>query len=148
MSIGGLTRLANQWAVVQADAAWTELIDERIDDAPTSICSNAMDVTHESGVWVWIEIDSTLAPTLLRFQAQYSYDGGTSWADYEEGLWASLCWEDLDTADGVEKIYRLDCGGVDTIRICAIGTGTDATNYFDVVVRARGFHGPTSAGHA
>ena len=93
-------------------------------------------------------MDSTAAPTYVRILAQYSTDGGTTWFNYEEGLWASLGWEDLDTALGVYKIFRLDCGGIDLIRFQAIGTGTTAANRFQVNLWVRGFHGPTSAGHA
>jgi hypothetical protein len=142
-------RQAGASGSVEAQAAWTTLIDDiRIDDDPTSYCSTAMDTTGLAGVWIEVLIDSTLAPTLLRILAQYSRDGGVSWGDFEEGLWASLAWEDTDTAFGIDKFYLLPCGGIDLIRICAIGTGTDAGNFFDVSVYARGFIPAVPVAHA
>lgn len=135
--------------VMTADAAWTTLINAiRIDDDPTAYNSAALDVSEWSAAWILIDIDSTLAPTLLRVLAQYSHDGGTTWWDYEEGLWASLCWEDTDTASGINKAYLLPCGGIDDMRIRIIGTGTDAGNFFDVTVIARPFRGSFATGHA
>ena len=134
---------------VVTEAAWTLLIDAvRIDDAPTFYNSAALDVSGYSAVWVLIDIDSTLAPTHLRVMAQFSEDGGGTWWDFEEGLWASLGWEDTDTAAGINKVFMLPCGGVDDIRIRVVGTGTDATNFFDVTCYARQFRGNFAAAHA
>lgn len=134
---------------IVTEITWTTLINNiRIDDDPTAYYSNGMDVTAWSAVWVLIDIDSTLAPTHLRILAQWSYDSGATWWDFEEGLWASLGWEDTDTAARINKAYLLPCGGIDLIRIGAIGTGTDATNFFDVTVRARQFRGSFVTAHA
>ena len=135
--------------VLRTEAAWTTLVDDiRIDDAPTSYDSAGMDITDYNAVWILIDIDSTLAPTTLRVLAQYTHDGGTTWWDFEEGLWASLFWEDTDTAAGINKAYLLPCGGIDEIRIRLVGAGTDATNYFDVTVLARSFRGNFGVAHA
>ena len=136
-------------SMMQAEPTWTTLIDAiRIDNAPTDYNSAGMDVSDYGAVWVLCDVDSTLAPTHLRVIAQYSHDAGTTWWDYEEGLWASLGWEDTDTAAGINKAYMLACGGIDLIRIRIVGTGTDAGNFFDVTVLARAFYGHFTAGHA
>ena len=130
-------------------AAWTTLIDDvRIDDDPTFFNSDPLDVSVYNACWILIDIDSTLAPTHLRVLAQFSDDAGTTWWDFEEGLWASLGWEDTDTASGINKAFMLPCGGIDDIRIRVVGTGTDATNFFDVSVLARPFRGNFAAAHA
>jgi len=131
------------------ESAWTTLIDNiRIDDAPTFYNSVAHNISTQSAVWVHIAIDSTLAPTNLRVIAQFTDDGGTTWWDFEEGLWASLYWEDLDTAAGINKAFLLPCGGQDSMRIRVVGTGTDATNFFDVTVKIRSFRGNFGVAHA
>jgi len=130
-------------------SSWETLIDNvRIDDDPTFYNSAAFDVSIWSAVWVLIDIDSTLAPTNLRVVAQFSNDNGVTWWDFEEGLWASLYWEDVDTASGINKAFLLPCGGQDNMRIRVVGTGTDATNYFDVTVKMRGFRGNFGVAHA
>ena len=129
-------------AIVITEAAWTTIIDAvRIDDDPTSFNSAAHDVDGWSAVWLLIDIDSTLTPTHLRVLVQFSDDGGTTWWDFEEGLWASLGWEDVGTGGGINKAFLLPCSGIDDIRIRVVGTGTNATNYFDVTVKVRAFRG-------
>ena len=127
---------------------WTALITVTLDDDPTSYSSPAHNVAGESAVWVLIGIDSTGTPTDVRILAQISHDGGTSWWDFEEGLWASLYWEDTDTANQSWKAYLLPVGGVDLIRFRAIATGTNANNYFEVAVAVRSFRGNFGVAHA
>ena len=128
---------------------WTTLIDGvRIDDDPTAFNGPSFPVGGFNAMWVLIDIASTLAPTHLRVLAQFSDDGGTTWWDFEEGLWASLGWEDTDTASGINKAFMLPFGGIDLMRIRIIGTGTDATNFFDVTILGRTFRGNFAGAHA
>ena len=72
-------------------AAWTTLINAIVlDDDPTEYNSALYDVAGESAVWVLISIESAGAPTNIRILPQISHDDGTTWWDFEEGLWASL----------------------------------------------------------
>ena len=136
-------------SVVVSEKNWTTIINAvRIDDAPTAFNSSIVTVTGWSGLLVLLFIDSTLAPTNIRFIAQHSDDGGATWWDFEEGLWASLMWEDTDTASGVRKSFLLPCAGHDTVRIRAVGTGTDAGNYFDITVKVKAFRGSFATAHA
>ena len=128
---------------------WITIIDAiQIDDAPTFYNSAMQSTPGMAGAWVLIAIDSTLAPTNLRILAQWTDDGGTTWWDFEEGLWASLYWEDLDTAAGINKAFNLPLGGIDDWRIRAVGTGTDATNYFTVTVMYRCYSDAVGMAHA
>lgn len=132
---------------VATEVNWTTLINNaRINDS-VSHCSASMDARNWSASWILIYVTSTLTPTLLRILIQFS-DDGVTWWDFEEGLWASLCWEDVDTVSGVKKAYLLPLGGISNIRVCAIGTGTDANNFFDVTVKARQFTGSFGSAHA
>ena len=134
-------------SVVVSEENWTTVINNvRVDDAPTAADGTPVTVTGWSALWVLLRIDSTLAPTNIRFIAQYLVGG--QWYDFEEGLWASLMWEDTDTASGVNKVFLLPCGGIDTVRIRAVGTGTDAGNFFDISVSVRAFRGNFAVAHA
>ena len=127
---------------------WTTAIDTELSNAPTQYTSIAYDISTTTGAWVLIYIDSTNVPTDVRIQAQFSHDGGVTWWCYEEGLWASLIWEDTDTATGIRLTYLLPCGGQDTLRFRAVGTGTTAANRFTVQVLFRPFRGFYGVGHA
>jgi len=125
-----------------------QLLDVRLDNDPTSFYSIAYDVEGWSGLWVWIDIISTLAPTSVRILPQFSYDGAVKWYDFEEGFWANCCWEDLDTAAEIFKVLLLPCMGIKLVRFGAIATGTDAGNFFDVDVRVSPFRGNSVVAHA
>jgi len=130
-------------------AAWTTLLDAvRLDDDPTFYNSAALDVRGYSMVALLVSIDSTLTPTDVRLLPQFSDDAGTTWWDFEEGLWASLYWDDASTATVIYKTFVLPVAGFDSLRIRAVATGSDATNYFDVTVKARPFTGAFSGAHA
>ena len=141
--------------IVQAEGSWVEMMDVTLDADPTTFTSKPYHVDEESGVRVYIFIDSTLAPTNVRIVPEHSYNydgempvGDAVWARFEEGLWASLVWEDVDTADGIWKNYMLPLAGEDWVRFVAIGAGTDGTNTFRVRIIVRAFKGPHAAAHA
>jgi len=134
---------------VKKIVAWITLIDAiRLDNDPTFYNSAALDVEGYAMVALLVAIDSTLAPTDVRIVVQFSDDGGTTWWDYEEGFWASLYWEDTATATEIHKAFVLPVAGFDVMRICAVATGTNAANYFDVTVKARPFTGAYMGAHA
>lgn len=123
--------------------------NQQIDDAPTSYTGPGLDVRGWQACWVEIIIRSTGTSThVIRILPQFSINNGSSWDDFEEGLWASMYWEDVDTASGIRKIFLLPCGGVDQIRFRAIGTNTTGSNYFTVTVNARQFRGAYAVAHA
>jgi len=134
--------------IISTADEWTTAIDVVLSDAPTVINSAPYDITSVTGAWVLIFIDSTAVPTNVRVLVQFSHDAGVTWWDYEEGLWASLFWEDTDTASGIRKTYLLPCGGHDTMRFRVVGTGTSAANRFDVRVLLRPFRGAYGVAHA
>lgn len=126
---------------IVAEAAWTTLIDAVLfDDDPTSQNSAVMDVDGYRGVWVLLNIDSTgTSAQIIQFVPQFSDDGGTTYWDYGEGFWASMIFEDVDTASGVKKAFLLPVEGIDDWRMRVVCTGTDATYKFTVTVKARAF---------
>lgn len=133
---------------VHTEDEWVTLIDDiRLDDDPTEYTSVSQDTDGLSALWVNIEVESTNAPTDVRLLAQFSYND-VAWGDFEEGLWASLYYEDQDTAAGISDYFLLPCGGIDHVRFRVTASGTDATNYFDVTVRVRGFWGNFETAHS
>lgn len=108
----------------------------------------ALDISGNSAVWVHIRIDSTGAPTDIRVLPQFSLNGADPWWDFEEGLWASLYWEDTDTANGINKAFLLPCGGQDFLRFRVIGTGIAAGATWEIEINVRGFRGNLAGAHA
>jgi len=127
---------------------WTTAIDTVLAATPINYTSHAYDISSTTGAWVCIFIDSTGGPTDVRVLVQFSHDGGVTWWDFEEGLWASMFWEDVDTAAGIHKTYLLPCGGQDLVRFYTVGTGTTAGATFAVKVLFRPFRGAYGVAHA
>ena len=134
--------------ITRTEAIWTTLMNaQEFNAVVTAFNSAALDIMNESAVWVLIEIVSVGAPTDVRVLPQISMDGALWW-DFEEGLWASLMWEDTDTAAGIHKLFLLPFGGLDLLRFAVVATGTGAGVTFTVSIHARAFHGNFGVAHA
>lgn len=141
--------------IIRTGDEWVELINGVFDDVVASRHSDPYDVRGYSGVAVHIFVDSTAAPTDIRVLPRFSpdYDGvmlptDAIWSNFEEGLWASLFWEDADNAGGEWRTYYLPCAGQDWMMIAVRAAGTTAVNMFNARVIVRKFRGPHSAAHA
>ena len=104
---------------------------------------NATTTTYNSaavkcGAWkhflLYLNVDSTATPTDIQFIVQFSDDGGTTWWTYKQGLFASLFYEDQDTASGIYECFSGDVAGR-TMRLRAVATGTTAANKFTVTAK-------------
>ncbi len=125
---------------VVAQSIWTTMIDGTVFDAdPTEENSAALSVSGYRGMWLELDIDSLLAPADITFLPQFTDDSGVTWWDYQEGIWASMVFEDTQTASGIKKIFHLPLAGIDSMRIRVVATGTDGTNSFTVTVLARAY---------
>jgi len=144
--LGDLSDKGRTVGLISYADEWTTALDAQLNVVAT-YTSPAYDISSITGAWVNIFIDSTGAPTNMRVLVQFSPDGVTWW-DFEEGLWASLYWEDTDTASGIRKAFLLPCGGQDKMRFVVTGTGTTGAAYFDFKVSFRPFRGVYGMAHA
>lgn len=142
-----LVRVSRDVQLISTVGEWITALDVTL-NVVAAYNSHAFDVTSTSAAWVLIAIDSTGAPTNMRVLAQFSHDDGVTWWDFEEGLWASLYWEDADTATQIHKTFLLPCGGQDLLRFRTTGTGTTADATFAVEVHFRPFRGTYATAHA
>lgn len=113
----------------------TTLIDGTVfDDDPTSENSSNVDTDNFRKFTLYLNVDSTDTPTTVQFIVQFSDDGGTTYYDYKQGLFASLYYEDADTASGITECFSGDCAGRD-FRLRVVAVGTDATHKFTVTAK-------------
>jgi len=145
--LGDLVEVGRTVEVISYCDEWVTAIDAVLDGTLVYANSSAYDITSTTGAWVCIYIDSAGAPTNVRVLAQFSHNG-TTWWDFEEGLWASMFWEDADTAAGIHKTYLLPCGGQDLLRFGTVATGTGQGAEFAVRVLFRPFRGAYGMAHA
>ena len=78
-----------------------------------------------------LDIDSTSTPTTLQVQVQFANSITGKWHTYKQGLFASLFWEDADTASGIAECFKGPCDGR-LFRIKLIGAGVTGAAYFTV----------------
>lgn len=116
------------------------LIDGVVFDAdPTSYNSEKQDCDHYRRFLLFLNIDSTNTPTTIQFIPQFSDDGGTTWYDYVQGIFASMFYEDTDVASGIKECFSGECAGRD-FRLRAVAVGTDGTNTFTVTAKIAFFN--------
>jgi hypothetical protein len=82
---------------------------------------------------LYIFIDSTGAPTTLQVKVEFLDRWTGKWHHYKQGPFASLFWEDTDTASGISECFTGDVLGRG-IRVTLTGVGTTGSAYFTVSV--------------
>lgn len=127
-------KMGERWGAKRRRALITAIDAIRIDDDPTSYNSATIEADLWQNFLLYLDIDSTLSPTTLQVIVQFSDDGGTTWYSYFQDLFASLFYEDTDTASGITECFSGQVQGRD-MRVRIVGVGTDATNYFDVTAK-------------
>lgn len=82
---------------------------------------------------LYVFIDSTGAPTTLQVKVQFLDRWSGRWHWYKQGPFASMFWEDSDTASGIKEAFVGDVLGR-AVRVVLLGAGTSAQAYFTVSV--------------
>lgn len=101
----------------------------------TTVSSNPVACDLFKKFMLFLNVVSTLTPTTIQFRVEFSDDGGTTWFQYKQGLFASLFYEDQDTATpGLQECFDGEAGGR-LFRLTAVATGTSAVNLFTVTAR-------------
>lgn len=117
----------------------TTLVDNvRIDDDPTSYTSDELGVSAYNRGYVMLYIDSTLSPTTVQVEIEGS-DGEDNWYPITNGFLGVWIYEDTATASGLYDSNHIELPS-EKIRCVITGTGTDATNYFDVTVKIQPYN--------
>jgi len=80
---------------------------------------------------LYLSILSTSTPTDLRVKVQFLNPVTGRWHTYKQGPFASLYYEDQDTATRQDECFSGDCAGRE-IRITLTGSGTTSAAYFAV----------------
>lgn len=125
---------SERWEVIRRSSLITLIDAITLDDDPTSYNSSAQAVDEWRHFLLYLDVDSTGTPTTVRFILQFSDDEGTTWYSYLQGLFASLYYEDQDTASGIKECFSGDVVGRD-LRLRAVGTGTSASNSFTITAK-------------
>ena len=78
-----------------------------------------------------VRVLSAGTPTTVQFIVQFLNEVDGLWSTYKQGLFASLFYEDADTATEVRECFIGDVLGRQ-MRVRVVGVGTDAANTFTV----------------
>ena len=112
----------------------TPIVARVFNNVLTALNSPSYDTDRWRKFLLFLDITSANAPTTIQFIVQFSDDGGTDWFDYKQGLFASLFYEDADTAGGIQECFFGECAGR-LFRLRAVAVGTTAPNTFTVTAR-------------
>jgi len=80
---------------------------------------------------LYLGIDSTSTPTTLQIKIEYLDPNTGKYHTYKQGPFASLFYEDQDTASGIYECISDECVGSE-IRVTLTGVGTTTSGYFTV----------------
>lgn len=80
---------------------------------------------------LYLGINSTSTPTTLQVKVQFLDPWTGKPHTYKQGLFASLFYEDEDTADGIYECFSGECAGR-AMRVTLTGAGTSGSAYFTV----------------
>lgn len=78
---------------------------------------------------LFVYIDSTSTPTTLHIEVEFLDRWTGKWHSYKQGLFASLYYEDGDTASGIYECFQGMCLGR-AMRVKLTGAGTSGSAYF------------------
>jgi len=76
-------------------------------------------------------IDSTLTPTDVHIEVEFLDQHTGKWYSYKQGVYASLYYEDSDTASGIYECFMGECSGR-AMRLKITGSGTTSSAYFTI----------------
>ncbi len=84
---------------------------------------------------LFVFVDSTGAPTTIQFKVEFLDRWSGQWHLHAQGPFASLFYEDGDTASGLYECFVGDCLGR-AMRVTVVGVGTTGSAYFTVSAAA------------
>lgn len=110
-----------------------QLFDNKVINNTTEQISDAVNCEAFREFGLYLAIDSTSTPTTLQIKIQFLDRWSGQWHTYKQGPFASLFYEDTDTADGIYELFVGDVAGR-AVRVTLTGVGTSSSAYFTVSV--------------
>lgn len=81
-----------------------------------------------------MQLSSSGSPTTIQIIPEFSDDGGTTWYQLLEGVWASMFFEDTLLANTIRRVFTGPVvAGLMRVRI--VGSGTTASNTFTATIK-------------
>lgn len=108
-----------------------QLFDQKAINDTTEQLSDGLPCREFREFLLYLGIDSTGAPTTLQVKIQFLDPWSGKWHTYKQGLFASLFYEDTDTANGIYECFSGECAGRE-MRVTLTGVGTSGSAYFTV----------------
>ncbi|MBI2869391.1 MAG: hypothetical protein HYX96_06165 [Chloroflexi bacterium] len=127
---GKSTPVVQDMAVVRSQDI-VQLLDHLIVNNTTPRQSEAVDCAAFRRFLLYLGIDSTSTPTDVRIEVQFLDRWTGAWHTYKQGPFASMYFEDQDTASGVYECFEGECMGR-ALRLKVTGSGTSGSAYFDI----------------
>jgi len=131
-----MVQKGNTTPVLQDDALYrskdiVQLFDAKPIITTTPYVSNGVPCHAFRRFTLYLGIASTSTPTTIHIELEYLEPNTGKWHSYKQGLFASLYYEDTDTASGIDEMFSGECVGRN-VRIKLTGAGTSGSAYFTV----------------
>lgn len=99
--------------------------------AVTSYTSDSVYVKSFRRFALFVRVKSANTPTTVQFVVEFLERDKGVWHKYAQGPFASLYYEDGDTATEINEMFSGPCAGRE-MRVRVVGVGTSASNTFTV----------------
>lgn len=117
-----------------------ELFQDKVINSTTPQLSDPIDCHAYRHFGLLIYVDSTSTPDLIRFEVEFLDRWTGKWYSFKQGLFASLYYEDTDTANGIYECFQGMCLGrairikITGENVAASGNELGSSKYFTVSV--------------
>lgn len=117
-----------------------QLFDNKVINSTTPQLSDPVDCHPYRHFGLFVYIDSTSSPDLLHIEVEFLDRWTGKWYTYKQGLFASLYYEDTDTASGIYELFQGMCAGramrvkLTGVNVANSGNELGATKYFTTSV--------------
>jgi len=85
------------------------------------------------GLFVYVDFTGTADTITLHIEVEFLDRWTGKWYTHKQGLFASLYYEDTDTATGIWECFQGECLGRQ-MRVKLTGAGVSTSNYFTVSI--------------
>jgi hypothetical protein len=110
-----------------------QLFDKEVVNDTTARLSDAIECAPYRHFGLYIYIDSTSTPTDIHIEVEFLDRWSGRWHSLKQDVFASLYYEDADTASGLAECFYGMCMGRQ-IRVKLTGSGTTSSAYFTVSI--------------
>ena len=131
MTIKGKPEPISQGDALYRSKDIVQLFDAKVINTTNPYISDGVPCNAFRHFTLYLAIDSTSTPTTIHVEPEFLEPWSGKWHSLKQGVFATLYYEDTDTASGIYEMFSGGCVGRE-MRVKLTGAGTESAKYFTV----------------